>query len=576
MVIFLEPHDEFHDLYQKRWIQTQCVSRGAYVLNLRVGYCMMVDGITIKINKSLSCFSLFLVAFLAPLFSLSQHASANDIFRDDFESYAVNSQWKVADTTVIKNCGLGDDNNKCLRVKYVPKSNGSARLVRHFKLPKHDHYVLTYDIFFEPGFDFVRGGKLPGLGSAYPTTGCDQVISDAWSVRGMWLGSGTLRNYIYGQDKIESCGDGEISNGTIFNVGQWHRVEVNVKLNSSETTFDGHVIMKVDNKIVADDRGIRLRKLVDDNSSIQNFVFSTFFGGNDQSWAPPTTVYARFDNFKVEAAGSLGEELLSILGPKTFNRLRPLPPKLSFSLVQAPVIPLASFDFNSQPVGELAARRWKEIMPLTDWATGHEEGRVAIDNTIAKKGRSLKIMFPGNIISRDDSGVRWQFGTPQSYNELALSYWLYLEDDFDFANGGKLPGIGHKGDDRDKNWRALLSWKSSGRLALDLSLSNDYRQQPLFHEGQQPTLKRGEWQFVQFFTKLNSSGQEDGSVEVWLNDTQVGYINRIDFAPDSDAPGQINKVYFNTYVEQNSNNSIIISQDQHAWFDDVVVSQRPL
>lgn len=231
----------------------------------------------------------------------ANYSNANILVVEDFESSIIGNTWlKLNATQIISNCGLASPSNKCLRVEFIPSDIGSPRLVRRIELPKSDHYTLKYDLFFEPGFQFIRGGKLPGLGPDSPTTGCQGISASDWSVRLMWRSNGSVQNYLYGQDRPNPCGNGAVTSHTVFTTGKWHAVEIDVQLNSDKGIYDGHVITRVDSVIVIESKGILLRNSIAEDSLISRFMFSTFFGGVDISWAPSKDVYARFDNFRVQ------------------------------------------------------------------------------------------------------------------------------------------------------------------------------------------------------------------------------------------------------------------------------------
>lgn len=57
--------------------------------------------------------------------------------------------------------------------------------------------ILTYGIFFPAGFNFVKGGKLPGLyGGKTSCTGGDPAV-DCFSTRIMWRADGQGELYLY-------------------------------------------------------------------------------------------------------------------------------------------------------------------------------------------------------------------------------------------------------------------------------------------------------------------------------------------------------------------------------------------
>ncbi len=171
------------------------------------------------------------------------------------------------------------------------------------KLPEtYEELYVAYDIRFAEGFDFVKGGKLPGLcGSDInqaPNTGCNTGGGypsgyDGWSARGMWREDGILENYVYHASQRNFYGDDEFWDVSAT-PGVWHRVQHRVVLNTPgqkngilEAWFDGTKVLSLKN--------LEYRKT--NTIGINLFYFSTFFGGNDASWAPSTDQTMNFDNF---------------------------------------------------------------------------------------------------------------------------------------------------------------------------------------------------------------------------------------------------------------------------------------
>ena len=81
------------------------------------------------------------------------------------------------DTAVTSACGVGG--GKCLRVSYVPTpaagENGSPVLQTMIAIPPAREYSFSYDLMFEDGWEWVRGGKLPGLAATVHDSGCSQT-----------------------------------------------------------------------------------------------------------------------------------------------------------------------------------------------------------------------------------------------------------------------------------------------------------------------------------------------------------------------------------------------------------------
>ena len=172
-------------------------------------------------------------------------------------------------------------------------------------LPKsYTELYLAYDIKFDHNFEFVLGGKLPGLCgydiNQSPATGCNTGGGfpsgyDGWSARGMWRADGALENYVYHAGQTSYYGDEKHWNTSAV-PGTWHRIQHRIVLNTPglnngllEAWFDGSKVLSVNT--------MEYRKT--DSIGINLFYFSTFFGGNNSSWAPSTEQRIFFDNFAI-------------------------------------------------------------------------------------------------------------------------------------------------------------------------------------------------------------------------------------------------------------------------------------
>lgn len=199
----------------------------------------------------------------------------------------------------------GVDGTPAIRAAYVGYEQGSERVVVHYSLPrKVSKATLTFDVLFEEDFQWVRGGKLHGLGPEKPVTGGRTRRPDGWSARSMFNAEGRISSYLYDQDKQKKWGYGSKSKNPVFTINQWHRVEIQVILNDPGEK-NGQAIVRIDGKEVLQTRQVEYRGNVGEPALIERFLFSTFHGGNTPDWAPkneqgePITVHARFDNFEV-------------------------------------------------------------------------------------------------------------------------------------------------------------------------------------------------------------------------------------------------------------------------------------
>ena len=202
--------------------------------------------------------------------------------------------------------GAGLDGSTALQVTYVPSSAGSERIAINLPLRRSvSRARLSFEVRFEDGFPFGRGGKLLGLGPLSPVTGGDPRRPDGWSARMMWREGGRLSTYLYEQLSSRRFGIGDVSALPVLEPGEWHIVTLDLRLNSPGQA-DGAALIEVDGRRVASSDGV----LFGGRGSgavvpIDQLLFHTFFGGSDPSYQPrdsqgqPITVTALFDNLRV-------------------------------------------------------------------------------------------------------------------------------------------------------------------------------------------------------------------------------------------------------------------------------------
>jgi len=201
-----------------------------------------------------------------------------------------------------------------LRVRY-PKGSASPTVTRDAGAPvggaqfyatlglaPRDSLHLRYYVRFAEGFDFVKGGKLPGLyGGTVLSGGNIPDGTNGLSTRYMWRRSGDGEVYTYlptSEDFGTSLGRGAWR----FQPGRWYLLEQEVTLNAPGQR-DGRVRVWVDEKPMLDQGGLLFRTV--DSLKIEGLFFSTFFGGDDRTWAAPGDTYVDFARFAV-AEGYIG------------------------------------------------------------------------------------------------------------------------------------------------------------------------------------------------------------------------------------------------------------------------------
>ncbi len=214
--------------------------------------------------------------------------------------------------------GEGVDGSTGLKADYVGFDQGSERIVVRQSLDQRmSEATLSYDVKFPEEFQFVRGGKLHGLGPESPVTGGHDREPHRWSARVTFSRDDSVRTYVYDQTEDVTYGVGRgPGNGFTFSREQYHAVSMHMRLNDPDES-NGFVNIYVDGERVVTHDGLRIRGTGGENTLIQEFLFSTFHGGSSPQWAPVdedgeyTTVHAYFDNFAVHEGEAIREAPLS-------------------------------------------------------------------------------------------------------------------------------------------------------------------------------------------------------------------------------------------------------------------------
>ncbi|KAI0717184.1 hypothetical protein C8T65DRAFT_641647 [Cerioporus squamosus] len=178
--------------------------------------------------------------------------------------------------------------------------------------------LVSYEVAFDENFDFVKGGKLPGLRGGPDPNGCSGGVAangtNCFSTRLMWRTDAAGEVYAYVPTPNDICSNKDfrcnsdgfgtsIDRGSFaFITGRWNRVTLLVRLNQPVNTVNGEVLLYYNNVRALHEEALQYRG--DSNIDIGGLYFSTFFGGSDSSWAPPADVNAYFRNFQMWGSSS--------------------------------------------------------------------------------------------------------------------------------------------------------------------------------------------------------------------------------------------------------------------------------
>ncbi|GAA5889999.1 hypothetical protein JCM8208_001192 [Rhodotorula glutinis] len=163
--------------------------------------------------------------------------------------------------------------------------------------------MVSYEVSFSDGFDFVLGGKLPGLFGGDSGSGCTggKGSEACFSTRFMWREKGAGEVYAYIPTYDGQCGnksdtssyqchgnDGvSIDRGSfVFEAGKWNSITQVAVLNSDPaSSSSANGVLAV---YVGEERAMYLEDVVfRTNASVllNAFIFSTFFGGSTENYA---------------------------------------------------------------------------------------------------------------------------------------------------------------------------------------------------------------------------------------------------------------------------------------------------
>lgn len=194
------------------------------------------------------------------------------------------------------------DASRALKITTPAKTYGWLGSGAHLfsDIAPRESYSLEYEVRFGEadgsGFDFRRGGKLPGLSGGISTSGGRKPTGDGWTVRYMWREEGALVVYVYHLDMQGKYGDDLPLNFKAV-PGKWYKLKMLVKVNSADDKRDGVVRVWIDDRQVLDRTDFRFR--TGPQAPVEHFFFAHFWGGQDPSWAPQVTSSTYFRNFKL-------------------------------------------------------------------------------------------------------------------------------------------------------------------------------------------------------------------------------------------------------------------------------------
>lgn len=224
------------------------------------------------------------------------------------ESFSLSKGWGAAENLTLVPDPFG--NKPVLKVRYSAGAtspsqqetpiSGAAFHAPQLRGKGVTRACLTYQVLFPDDFDFVRGGKLPGLsGGKRPSGGARPTGDDGFSMRLMWrkTGDGELYGYFPNMQPDSNRGGDQIGTGAWqFRRGAWTRIDLELVLNDPKRS-NGEARLWIDGAPAIFLRNILYRQT--GAVTIDALSFSTFFGGQADRFAPETDQRAYFKDFAI-------------------------------------------------------------------------------------------------------------------------------------------------------------------------------------------------------------------------------------------------------------------------------------
>ena len=194
-----------------------------------------------------------------------------------------------------------------LRVSYAvggigPEQGGAGW---RFPIGRHETAELRYTVRFSKDFDWVKGGKLPGLcgGPANVSGGRPADGTNGFSARLMWRRDGRGEAYVYHMRQQDNYGD-SLAFPADFRFPTDTPVQVRMRVTMNEPgRRNGKLYVWLTPGPAAAERLMVARTDMEWRAAttfgVDSLYFETFHGGNDATWAPTRPCAADFSELRV-------------------------------------------------------------------------------------------------------------------------------------------------------------------------------------------------------------------------------------------------------------------------------------
>ena len=200
------------------------------------------------------------------------------------------------------------DSKNWLRVTYAVGEIGPEKCGCGWRFPigMHDSAELRYTVRFSKDFDWVKGGKLPGLcgGPENVSGGRPATGTNGFSARLMWRADGRGEAYVYHKNQADNYGD-RLSFPADFRFPTETPIRVRMRVTMNDPgKRNGKLHVWITpgtdaEQLVVSRTNIEWRSV--DTFGVDSVYFETFHGGSDKTWAPTKQCSAEFGEMRVDS-----------------------------------------------------------------------------------------------------------------------------------------------------------------------------------------------------------------------------------------------------------------------------------
>lgn len=279
---------------------------------------------------------------------------------------------------------------------------------------QQNEIYFSYDIRFKPGFQWVIGGKIPGVAGGYSPAGIIPAFNDGFTVRLMWGADGYLLMYVYHHDQTIIWGSSWKWSDFRFQTGKWYNLTIRIVTNTVGTTKgDNNAILEgfIDGKLMFQKSDLRFRNV--NTIYPDRILIESFFGGNTDDYRAQADEYIDIDNYVLFTYKSTTTNVPQGRSLSNWSKAL-LHPYYNFgNIVNTGTLPQAPSALKTEEVtGSSVSVTWQDN-------SANEEGFVVSRSLAADPGNTVDINLPANNTTFVDQGVK--SGTTYVYTVKAVN-----------------------------------------------------------------------------------------------------------------------------------------------------------